>query len=355
MKTFTIHSVRNMFAVVIALGLGYVAYTVSPSSVEIPKAEAAPTSLSGYAWSDIIGYISFSCTTCGAGNYAVYVDPDNGDFSGHAWSSGIDTVPDPDQGGIGWISFERADTGDPPGDPYQSTGGAIAKVDALGNVTGWARALSACNLGASGNLNPTPCTQNSNAGGWDGWIKLNGVTMNPADGRFSGYAWGGADTYKTGDVIPLGYDIGDSKIGGVSVVGWVSFAGGGALWNGTACTGTNDYLGTNRCNYGVTGPQISGGVCESSNSSYLCGAWDGTASCVSGEATQYNLSGTRTCYCDGITEPAIETGTVPTTICPRNPGAGLYITNDTYCDAGSGENFTNSPIDCKPKTRFWQF
>ncbi|KKT37866.1 MAG: hypothetical protein UW27_C0008G0001 [Parcubacteria group bacterium GW2011_GWA1_44_13] len=220
-KTFSIHSVRNVFAFFIALGLGYTAYLVNPTTVAPTKVEAADTPLTGYAWSDTIGYISFSCTTCGAENYAVTVDPDTGEFKGHAWSSDIDTAPNPDQGGIGWISFDRAVTGNPPANPYMLTGGAIAKTDTSGNVTGWARALAACTQDASGNLVPAQCAQNSNAGGWDGWIKLsdstwtNGVKINPSDGKFSGYAWGGAEVLPSGDSDPAG----------VSVIGWINFQG----------------------------------------------------------------------------------------------------------------------------------
>jgi len=61
--------------------------------------------LSGYAWNDTIGWISFSCTnhnpTCshrgtGVGDYGVYIDG-AGDFHGYAWNDVI-----------GWISFNCA-------------------------------------------------------------------------------------------------------------------------------------------------------------------------------------------------------------------------------------------------------
>ncbi len=40
--------------------------------------------------------------------------------------------------------------------------------------------------------------------------------------------------------------------------GWISLAGDGATWNGSSCVGANDYLGTNRCNYGVKLNLITG-------------------------------------------------------------------------------------------------
>ncbi len=56
--------------------------------------------LSGWAWNDAIGWISFNCAntaTCGAANYAVRVS--GGEFSGWAWNDAI-----------GWISFNCANT-----------------------------------------------------------------------------------------------------------------------------------------------------------------------------------------------------------------------------------------------------
>lgn len=58
--------------------------------------------LSGYAWNDVIGWISFWCGNegvgeCAASNYRVSIDA-SGDFSGFAWNEVI-----------GWISFNCAD------------------------------------------------------------------------------------------------------------------------------------------------------------------------------------------------------------------------------------------------------
>ncbi|MDP3725138.1 MAG: hypothetical protein Q8R20_01570 [Nanoarchaeota archaeon] len=58
--------------------------------------------LSGYAWNDSIGWISFNCdqtshggtNTCTESNYRVEIDGDSGDFSGYAWND-VE----------GWISF----------------------------------------------------------------------------------------------------------------------------------------------------------------------------------------------------------------------------------------------------------
>lgn len=129
--------------------------------------------LIGYAWSDNIGWISFSCENSGNQHTVNYgVDKEgNGNLIGYAWSDNI-----------GWIDFN-------PQSGYPSAPNQSAKI--TGNsVKGWARALSY-------------------GGGWDGWIKLNpqygGVTMNTSVGEFEGYAFGGDDT--------------DSE----AIIGWISF------------------------------------------------------------------------------------------------------------------------------------
>src|SRR3989338_3748367 len=65
-------------------------------------------------------------------------------LSGFGWS-----------GTIGWISFDRAETGNPPNSDINSGTGSIAKVNfGSGAVNGWARALSPV----------------SGSNFWDGWI-----------------------------------------------------------------------------------------------------------------------------------------------------------------------------------------
>jgi len=129
----------------------------------------------GYAWSENIGWISFSCRNTmaeGTGNdYGVDVDPATGLFSGYAWSENI-----------GWISFESADLSGCPSGTCEANLNLITS-----EVSGWAKALVA-------------------ADGWDGWIGLsgtwaNGVSLNSASSpsEFEGWAWG--------DVV----------------VGWISF------------------------------------------------------------------------------------------------------------------------------------
>lgn len=56
--------------------------------------------LSGYAWNDTVGWISFDCHNhgnCASSNYGVSIDGATGDFSGYAWNDSI-----------GWISFSSS-------------------------------------------------------------------------------------------------------------------------------------------------------------------------------------------------------------------------------------------------------
>ncbi len=59
--------------------------------------------LSGWGWSDEFGWVSFDCNNhsgCGASNYRVTIDPNNGTFANYAWNDVV-----------GWISFNCADPG----------------------------------------------------------------------------------------------------------------------------------------------------------------------------------------------------------------------------------------------------
>lgn len=134
------------------------------------EAKAGPEhNVSGWAWSENIGWISFNNTTGGGGiNYGVHIN-ENGTFTGYAWSENI-----------GWIDFS-------PVGPYPASPNYSTKVNLeTGEVSGWARALA-------------------HGDGWNGWIKMRGtnygVSIDMTTGKFSGWAWSDA------------------------VVGWISFKG----------------------------------------------------------------------------------------------------------------------------------
>jgi hypothetical protein len=163
-KAFKILFIIILISIIIASVLSYFNLM---DDIEEAIAAASDNS-SGFAFSSTLGWLSFNCINdtpaCSSTNYGVSVDPSTGDFSGYAWSSNA-----------GWIDF--APTSGYPESPAHS-----AKYDRTDNsVTGWAKALSL---------------------GDDGWIKMsgswtNGVSINPATGDFSGYAWN-ASTDSTG-------------------------------------------------------------------------------------------------------------------------------------------------------------
>ncbi|MEK7659842.1 MAG: hypothetical protein AAB343_01425, partial [Patescibacteria group bacterium] len=160
---------------------------VSPSD---RSEDSASHEMTGWAWSETVGWISFS-NPDGAGiNYGVDVDA-TGLISGYAWNEHI-----------GWISFNKNQLGQCP------AGLCEARVaTSTGKVTGWARACLGTAT-ASNEIPGTCATAADHPGGWDGWISLSkqanesiqyGVTIS--DCNYSGWAWGG------------------------DILGWISFSG----------------------------------------------------------------------------------------------------------------------------------
>jgi hypothetical protein len=123
----------------------------------------------GWAWgSDVVGWIGFQGP--GACDYGVTIDEESNKLSGHVWSENL-----------GWISFDRDETGTPPSDDPCVDESCIARLKEDNyQLDGWARAL---NYGD----------------GWDGWISLNKktgdsydyeVTLNVDSKEFEGWAYG---------------------------------------------------------------------------------------------------------------------------------------------------------------------
>lgn len=138
-----------------AQGIGYtlamvasVAVFVSAYAPQESRSDVA-TQMSGYAWSDTIGWISL-----GGATYGISIDA-SGALSGHAWSDNI-----------GWISANSADLVGCPTSP------CTARLQS-GAFLGWLKAIGA-------------------SGGWDGFISLAGpgYGVTESNGVFSGYAWG---------------------------------------------------------------------------------------------------------------------------------------------------------------------
>jgi len=155
------------------------------------NAKAAPIDVAGWAWSENIGWISFNDLNCdvdgdetyeGGGEgggatpapagcpiagavipYGVDLDSFSGDLSGYAWSNNI-----------GWISFEPADIVGCPG---------VCQPNLAGGVfSGWARALS--NGGGWDGWISLNC---ANSGGCA--VSNYSVSLN-ASNDFEGWAWG---------------------------------------------------------------------------------------------------------------------------------------------------------------------
>jgi len=144
----------------------------------------------GWAWSKNIGWISFNSTTGGGSvSYGVNIGND-GTLSGYAWSENI-----------GWISFNESDLSGCPQAPCK------AWVDTnTGNIYGWAKALSA---------------NDSNSGGWDGWIHLRGsnygvkINFSASPAEFEDWAWGGDDNSNEANIGWISFNCNNSETGNV--------------------------------------------------------------------------------------------------------------------------------------------
>jgi len=151
---------HTLFVFVLAVLIG---------SVMAPAAHAA-TALTGWAWTDNFGWISFSSANSGAGGgpYAVSLDKLSGAFSGYAWSDNA-----------GWISFNSSDI------PAACTGSRAPQVNlTTGASSGYAYAMV---YGASADgcieLSGTNHTSPDMSGN-------GGITYDPSSGSIIGYAWG---------------------------------------------------------------------------------------------------------------------------------------------------------------------
>ena len=126
------------------------------------------------------GSVSVPVRSCAvsqaAFSYGVYADRNTGNLSGYAWSDNI-----------GWIKFGGLSSF-PTG---SGTSPQNAQLNSSNKLIGWARACA-------GTVNGDCSTMESRTDGWDGWISLAGTSV---DGQysygvslsgtdFSGYAWG---------------------------------------------------------------------------------------------------------------------------------------------------------------------
>ncbi len=151
------------------------------------QAQADSTgNVSGFAWSDTVGWISFNCidggptgnNVCASSNYGVNINPADGLLSDYAWNEHI-----------GWISFNSGQLGGCPTEPCEAR---MVTTSGVSKLTGWARACT-------GTL-PGDCSSTApRTDGWDGWISLNNkdntsfyepVLTTTSPFQFKGYASG---------------------------------------------------------------------------------------------------------------------------------------------------------------------
>ena len=150
----------------------FISFLLLFSSLSV-SADNSASRLTGWLWGGSddglgnatgVGWINATGT-----NYGITLPIGDGTISGYGWSENV-----------GWISFNASDlTGCP--------SGSCLAVKSGNSITGWARILSIKDALTIGN-----------SGGWQGWVKLNGLgyglQMNPSDGSFTksattSYAW----------------------------------------------------------------------------------------------------------------------------------------------------------------------
>ncbi len=263
----------------------------------VNTAEAASVAVTGYAWSDNIGWIQFDPKTtsslCTATDCGVNYGESSGQFSGYAWSDNI-----------GWVYFGPDITGkilfsSAPEIPKQ-----WAKADAITpfDVKGWAIAYRA--------VEP----EGQTLGGWDGWMKfdksgllqtLNSATINLADGitkgDFNGYVWGG------------------------DVVGWVSLncKEGGVETNGTTIK--------NICNKNDDGTARVGGVTDYKVHANLTGSALSVSCYATPDPVDVNQQTTFIATASGGTAPYTYTWAGAT----QKPSPDLNKATATYTTSGT--------------------
>ena len=178
-------SLRTIFSTSLIISI-FLFLSIFFLSNYLPIAQAGQSdNVYGWAWSENVGWFSFNCYNyygsdpalredhCANSNYGVKVTTqpgqgtnggDLGILSGYAWSENV-----------GWISFNRSETGPPPAVPDYSLNNYLAQVDfgrispgqpfwSEALVSGWGRVLSVCQTGI--------CDPNNNEGEWFGWVKL---------------------------------------------------------------------------------------------------------------------------------------------------------------------------------------
>ncbi len=241
----------SVFAIVACFFSGYQLMSTAHAQVATP--------MTGYAWSENIGWLSLNCATgnpsggsiCASNNYSVSINADL-TVTGYAWSDNI-----------GWVKFGGL-SGFPGGVSFNNNATIQANT-----LTGWVRACA-------GTVN-NDCASATRTDGWDGWIYLgstgygDGVLIN-GTGTMSGFAWGS------------------------TVVGWLDFQYAQAV---PACVATPNY----QCVSGNTISRYTNASCVVTDTSCPFGCSGATGQCY---AAPQPASG---CLSIGVLSPCKKTFT----------------------------------------------
>ena len=155
-------------------------YSVTNNKSVEGQSSCTGTPLTGFMWSDNVGWISVSSendhdpSTAGVQkstiSYSVKKES-NGDLCGYAWAADKDSAGN--TVGIGWIKF-----GDLSNFPTETNNaGGDARVGSGNVLEGWARACAGMTDPVTGSLTAVnnSCSGTSRTDGWDGWISLKGA------------------------------------------------------------------------------------------------------------------------------------------------------------------------------------
>ena len=355
------------FVTILALGLFLVVAIRFGEYPRVPFAHGgAGQNVSGFAWSQTIGWISFNCldssgasspqqNTCATADYGVNIEMSTGNFSGFAWSSSF-----------GYINFSPT-----PDAATGCTASPCARLDgATNNVSGWARA---CDVLAAADCTGTTMKSSQALGGWDGWIKLSDPSWaNPAN---YGYLGSPGVVYDAGGHNGIYFDPASSKLKGFAwgglVVGWVDFApvvppgAGGVFVNlpppgisvtpiqldfGNVEVATSRTLAFSVTNTGAIGSLLSGTVTVPSGTSFTISSGNAYVTCTGSTSCTYNFipSSSSGLLNVTFTPPAASSG--ETTQVTFSSGGALadvaktVFGNGVYLVSSSGLNFGNVVI-----------
>jgi len=224
--------------------------------------------ITGYAWSDNIGWVSFNRKVCNGGaDIGKYCEINNDCAGGNQCRDNVDGA-----------------TGDPPLAPYVSGDGPIAYYNADETVTGWARIINKVSEGAG-----------------EGWIRFDGWTndVTVSNNEFYGWAWN-KDSDETG-------------------VGWISFN----CANQSECGTSNYKVYINNAPLAENlSSEVSGGCAGQVLSVTL--SWEFSDSDSSSSESAYELE-----VRDSIGELVLDTGKVAFSAYQRIIDSGLAY-NQNY-------------------------